>query len=260
MCFSFVRTVPKRPLMSTKRLDQHLVDTGHFASRARARDAVLRGTVSVAGKICRKPAQKVSADTSLEIDDPASRYVSRAALKLIEGLNRFGVDPRGKICMDIGASTGGFTQVLVDRGAEKVHAIDVGHNQLHESLRSHPRIFAQDGCNARDLTIDHLEGDRPGLLVSDVSFISLKLALPPSLDLAAPGAEGVFLVKPQFEAGKDRIGKGGIVDPTVAEETARELQKWLTTVPGWAAGDLIPSPVKGGDGNAEWLLNGKKTD
>lgn len=244
--------------MSSKRLDQQLVDTGHFPSRARARDAILRGTVSVEGKICRKPAQKVSATTVLRIADPASRYVSRAALKLIEGLERFTVDPGGSICLDIGASTGGFTQVLLERGAEKVHAIDVGHDQLHESLSSHPRVFSQDGCNARELTRDHLSGDCPDLLVSDVSFISLKLALPPALSLAAPGAEGIFLVKPQFEAGRDRIGKGGIVDPAVAQETAQGLRTWLASVPGWTSGDLIPSPVKGGDGNAEWLLYGRK--
>jgi 23S rRNA (cytidine1920-2'-O)/16S rRNA (cytidine1409-2'-O)-methyltransferase len=244
--------------MSSKRLDQHLVDTGHFPSRARARDAILRGTVSVEGTVCRKPAQKIGPTATLRIADPASGYVSRAALKLIEGLEKFAVDPDGSVCLDIGASTGGFTQVLLERGARKVHAIDVGHDQLHESLRDHPRVIAQDGLNARDLTGDHLSGDQPDLLVSDVSFISLKLALPPALDLAAPGAEGIFLVKPQFEAGKDRIGKGGIVDPAVAEETARGLQIWLAAVPDWSAGALIPSPVKGGDGNTEWLLYGRK--
>lgn len=244
--------------MSKQRLDQHLVDTGVFPSRARARDAILRGTVSVDGTLCTKPAQKTSAGASITVEDPASGYVSRAALKLIEGLDRFGVDPAGRICLDIGASTGGFTQVLLERGAEKVHAIDVGHGQLHDSLKTDPKVAARDGLNARDLTTEDLGGDAPALLVSDVSFISLKLALPPALALAAPGAEGVFLVKPQFEAGKDNIGKGGLVDPEIAVETAKSLKIWLDTVPGWQAGDLIPSPVKGGDGNAEWLLYGKK--
>ncbi len=244
--------------MTKQRLDQHLVDTGHFPSRARARDAILRGTVTVDGAVCTKPAQKVGASARIGVEDPAAAYVSRAALKLIEGLARFQVDPAGRICLDIGASTGGFTQVLLERGAAKVHAIDVGHDQLHESLLGHPKVLAQDGLNARDLTLEHLGGDRPELLVSDVSFISLKLALPPALEIAAPGAEGVFLVKPQFEAGKENIGKGGLVDPEVAMETARELQAWLGTVPGWQAGDLVPSPVKGGDGNSEWLLYGRK--
>lgn len=244
--------------MSSKRLDQHLVDTGLFASRARARDAILRGTVLLDGAVCKKPAQKVAEGISIEVNDPASAYVSRAALKLLEALERFKVEPRGRICLDIGASTGGFTQVLLQHGAAKVHAIDVGHGQLHESLASHQRVIAQEGLNARDLTGSHLNGDSPDLIVSDVSFISLKLALPPALALAAEGAEGIFLVKPQFEAGKDRIGKGGLVDPEIAEETARGLQSWLSSVPDWEAGDLVPSPVKGGDGNAEWLLYGKK--
>jgi len=248
-----------RDAMSSKRLDQHLVDTGVFASRARARDAILRGTVLLDGSVCKKPAQKVAPGTSINVDDPASNYVSRAALKLIAALEQFAVDPAGRICLDIGASTGGFTQVLLQHGAAKVHAIDVGHGQLHESLASHQSVIAQEGLNARDLTRAHLNGDTPDLIVSDVSFISLKLALPPALGLADKEAEGIFLVKPQFEAGKDKIGKGGLVDPEVAKRTAHGLQAWLSSVPGWEAGDLIPSPVKGGDGNAEWLLYGRKT-
>jgi len=245
--------------MTKQRLDQHLVDAGFFPSRARARDAVLRGTVTVDGAVCSKPAQKVNESVAVSVEDPAARYVSRAALKLIEGLDRFAIDPSGRIVLDIGASTGGFTQVLLERGAAKVHAIDVGHDQLHDSLRGDARVAVREGLNARDLVPVDLDGDAPQLLVSDVSFISLKLALPPALALAAPGAEGIFLVKPQFEAGKDRIGKGGLVDPQVAETTSLDLQSWLNRVPGWTAGDLVPSPVKGGDGNAEWLLYGKKT-
>ncbi len=244
--------------MSKQRLDQHLVDTGHFPSRARARDAILRGTVSIDGVPAGKPAQKVTTTAAISVQDPAAGYVSRAALKLLEGLSAFSVDPSDKTCLDIGASTGGFTQVLLEKGAAKVHAIDVGHDQLHDSLRTNPLVLAQDGLNARELTTDHLGGDQPQLLVSDVSFISLKLALPPALDLAAPGAEGIFLVKPQFEAGKTNIGKGGLVDPIVAEQTAKDLQEWLSTVSSWKAVDLIPSPLKGGDGNAEWLLYGRK--
>lgn len=244
--------------MSKQRLDQHLVDIGHFPSRARARDAILRGTVRVEGAVVSKPAQKVAGIARIDVDDPAAGYVSRAALKLLEGLSAFGISPKGRTCLDIGASTGGFTQVLLEKGAAKVHAIDVGHDQLHYSLRSDPKVIAQDGLNARDLTPKHLDLDRPDLLVSDVSFISLKLALPPALDLAAAGAEGVFLVKPQFEAGRDNIGKGGLVDSGIAEETAEGLKIWLDTMPGWRAGSLVPSPVKGGDGNAEWLLYGQK--
>jgi len=245
--------------MSKQRLDQHLVDAGFFPSRARARDAILRGTVTVDGVACTKPAQKTTSGAVISVEDPAARFVSRAALKLIEGLDRFGIDPSRRICLDIGASTGGFTQVLLERGAVKVHAIDVGHDQLHDSLRDDGRVRVREGLNARDLGTEDLDGERPHLLVSDVSFISLRLALPPALALAAPGAEGIFLVKPQFEAGKENIGKGGLVDPAVAEKVALELQAWLGTMPDWRSGDLVPSPVKGGDGNAEWLLYGKKT-
>jgi 23S rRNA (cytidine1920-2'-O)/16S rRNA (cytidine1409-2'-O)-methyltransferase len=244
--------------MSRQRLDQLLVDTGHFPSRARARDAILRGTVRVDGSLCTKPSQKTAESAAIAIEDPASGYVSRAALKLIEGLERFALDPEGRTCLDIGASTGGFTQVLLERGARKVHAIDVGHGQLHDSLRADPRVSLREGLNARDLTLADLDGEQPDLVVSDVSFISLTLALPPALDLAAPGAEGLFLVKPQFEAGRDRIGKGGLVDPDVAERVADELRAWLGTVPDWQAAGMVPSPVRGGDGNAEWLLYGKK--
>ncbi|WP_417685225.1 TlyA family RNA methyltransferase [Roseibium sp.] len=244
--------------MSKQRLDQHLVDICLFPSRARARDAILRGTVSVNGAPCLKPAQKVADDAKIEVADPAAAYVSRAALKLIAGLDAYGIDVSGKTCLDIGASTGGFTQVLLERGAAKVHAIDVGHDQLHETLSNDPRVYRRDGLNARELTVEDLNGDHPQVLVSDVSFISLKLALPPALDLAAPGAVGVFLVKPQFEAGRDNIGKGGLVDPEIAEATAGGLKDWLDSIPGWSAGDLVPSPVKGGDGNAEWLLLGRK--
>lgn len=246
--------------MSSKpRLDQYLVDLKLFPSRARARDAVLRGTVRLGGVVCEKPAQKVAADISVTVTDPAAGYVSRAALKLIAGLNAFHLSPKDRICLDIGASTGGFTQVLLERGARKVHAIDVGHDQLHARLKSDPKVIAQDGLNARDLTSRDLQDDAPELIVSDVSFISLKLALPPALDFAAPGAHGVFLVKPQFEAGRKSIGKGGLVDSDVAVEAALMVQSWLQGFPNWVSGALIPSPVKGGDGNSEWLLHGTKS-
>jgi len=244
--------------MSKQRLDQHLVDTGHFPSRARARDAVLRGTVSVNGAVCGKPAQKVAADAAISVADPAAGYVSRAALKLIAGLDAFSIDPSGQTCLDIGCSTGGFTQVLLERGAAKVHSIDVGHGQFHESLTGHPRILLREGLNARDLNRADLDGDAPSLIVSDVSFISLKLALPPALELADGGAQALLLVKPQFEAGRERIGKGGLVDPEIAESVAEDLRGWLDGYPGWSSKGLVRSPVPGGDGNFEWLLYGKK--
>ncbi|MAA97931.1 MAG: TlyA family rRNA (cytidine-2'-O)-methyltransferase [Stappia sp.] len=237
-----------------ERLDQHLVTLGHFESRARARDAVLRGVVFVDGEPADKPARKIQPGQRVEVADPAARYVSRAALKLKSGLSHFGLSARGRIALDLGASTGGFTQVLLEEEALRVHAIDVGHGQLHHSLDTDPRVVRRDGVNARALTLADLDGEHPGIVVSDMSFISLRLALPPALELAAPGAGGLFLVKPQFEAGRAAIGKGGIVDPETGERVAREVADWLDGLAGWRVLGLEPSPITGGDGNREWLL------
>ena len=243
----------------SRRLDELLVAQGLFASRSRARDAIMRGTVTVDGAVIRKPGQSVAPAARIAVDDPARGYVSRAALKLIAGLDRFGFDVAGLDALDIGASTGGFTQVLLERGAAHVTAIDVGHGQIHETLQTHPRVTAIEGLNARDLTLADLGGKAPQFLVSDVSFISLKIALPPALALAAPGARGIFLVKPQFEAGKEAIGKGGILaNPDDAPRIADALAAWLDTVPGWRAVGIVPSPIEGGDGNREFLLAGEK--
>ncbi|QUS56966.1 TlyA family RNA methyltransferase [Pseudovibrio brasiliensis] len=240
------------------RLDQYLVEHGYFETRARARDAILRNTVMVDGSPAKKPSQKVFGAPQISIDDPASAYVSRAALKLIKGLEHFSLDPSEKICLDVGASTGGFTQVLLEHSAKVVHAIDVGHDQLAEKISNDPRVIRKDGLNARELTLEHLEGQHPEFLVSDVSFISLKLALPPALELAAGGAVGVFLVKPQFEAGRERIGKGGLVSEEIAQDISVELQEWMNGQPGWSVLGVIPSPIKGGDGNVEYLMACRK--
>lgn len=241
------------------RLDELLVARGLFASRSRARDAILRGTVRVGGVTATKPGATFPADAALEVDDPAQGYVSRAALKLIHALDAFGLHPKGTTALDIGASTGGFTQVLLERGAARVFAIDVGHGQLDKTLARDPRVNSIEGLNARDLSSMHLEGQSPDLLVSDVSFISLKLALPPALELAAAGARGIFLVKPQFEAGREAIGKGGLLrNPAAGERVAHELRDWLNAIPGWSATGLVPSPIEGGDGNREFLLAGVK--
>jgi len=242
------------------RLDELLVARGLFASRSRARDAILRGTVSVDGRAETKPGRTAAADAVIAIDDPAIAYVSRAALKLVRGLDAFGIDVAGAKALDIGASTGGFTQVLLERGAAHVTAIDVGHGQLHQSLSDDPRVTSIEGLNARELAPAHLAAGAPDMLVSDVSFISLKLALPPALGLAAPGAKGVFLVKPQFEAGRQAIGKGGLLrDPADAERVAEDMRLWLDAFPGWRAAGIVASPIEGGDGNREFLLYGEKT-
>lgn len=241
------------------RLDQLLVDKGIFASRSRARDAIVRGTVQVSGIVITKPGATVTPDAAIAVDDPAIAYVSRAALKLVAGLDHFAIDVSGRTALDIGASTGGFTQVLLERGASHVIAIDVGHDQLHGSLRSDRRVTNIEALNARALSRNHLGGKSVDLVVSDVSFISLKLALPPALELAEAGACCVLLVKPQFEAGREAIGKGGVLrDPKDGERVANDLRNWLDGLPGWSALGFCPSPIEGGDGNREFLLAGLK--
>lgn len=241
------------------RLDMLVAERRLLDSRARARDAILRGRVRVEGVVVSKPGQAVDEDARVELDDPAAAYVSRAALKLLAGLDAFAISPDGLNALDIGASTGGFTQVLLERGARHVVAVDVGHDQLHTSLREDARVTNLESLNARDLECAHLGGRRIGLVVSDVSFISLRLALPPALALAEPGAHAVLLVKPQFEAGREAIGKGGLLrDPARGPEIADELSTWLDVQPGWRSLGVHPSPIAGGDGNAEFLLAGVK--
>ncbi|TPJ45872.1 TlyA family RNA methyltransferase [Mesorhizobium sp. B2-7-1] len=243
------------PASQRQRLDELLVGRGLFASRSRARDAIERGTVTVDGAVARKPGQLVAPDCLVAIDDPAQAYVSRAALKLIAGLDHFGLDPSGCEALDIGASTGGFTQVLLERGAAHVTAIDVGHGQMHPDIAGDPRVTVIEGLNARDLTAADLGGRVPDFLVCDVSFISLKLALPPGLELAGEGAAAILLVKPQFEAGREAIGKGGLLkDPGDAVRIAGNLRDWLADIHGWRVLGLHPSPIEGGDGNREFLL------
>jgi 23S rRNA (cytidine1920-2'-O)/16S rRNA (cytidine1409-2'-O)-methyltransferase len=242
------------------RLDQLLVAKGLFASRSRARDAILRGTVQVDGAVITKPGATFGETVSISVDDPAGTYVSRAALKLIAALDNFSINVKGRVALDIGASTGGFTQVLLERGTDHVFAVDVGHGQLHESLRGDVHVTNLEMLNARELLGEHIEGRAIDLVVSDVSFISLKLALPPALNLAKPGSHCVLLVKPQFEAGRDAIGKGGILrDPKDGERVANDLRNWLDGLPGWKALGLCPSPIEGGDGNREFLLAGLKS-
>ena len=247
-----------RPI-ETIRLDQLLLNAGLVASRSRARDAISRGTVRVNGRTVTKPSSTFPANATIEIDDPAQAYVSRAALKLKAALDAFSLDPTGLDCLDIGASTGGFTDVLLERGANHVIAVDVGHDQLHPRLREDERITNYEGLNARVLDEDHLEDREIAVVVSDVSFISLKLALPPALGFAEPGAFCVLLVKPQFEAGREAISKAGLLkDPESAPAVAAELERWLVEEMGWTSLGLIPSPIAGGDGNVEFLLGGRK--
>lgn len=248
---------PNRSTPNRQRLDEALVARGLYPSRSRARDAVMRGTVSVDGAVETKPARAVSENARIAVGDGAQAYVSRAALKLKHGLLHFGIEVNGLVCLDIGASTGGFTQVLLEAGAAHVTAIDVGHGQMAREIADDRRVTVIEGVNARDLSADQLASP-PELIVCDVSFISLKLALPAALRLAAPHATLVALIKPQFEAGREAIGKGGVVsDPAVHAAVCLAASTFLEES-GWAVVGLTPSPIAGGDGNHEFLIAARK--
>ena len=243
--------------MTRQRLDELLVERGLYTSRSRARDAIARGTVTVDGVVAGKPAQNTSLEARIEILDEARRYVSRSALKLKSGINVFNISVKGLNCLDIGASTGGFTQVLLEQGATHVTAIDVGHGQFDASLQSNPRVTSIEGLNARDLTAAHLK-HKIEIIVCDVSFISLKLALPAALTLAEPDANLIALIKPQFEAGRDAVGRGGIVsDPHEHERVCQEISDFLATE-NWQIIGISPSSIEGGDGNKEFLIAARK--
>ena len=236
------------------RLDLALVERGLAPTRSRARDLIRSGLVRVGEDVCTKAGTDVDADDALTLDAEAARAVSRGGQKLIAGLAAFEFDPAGRVALDVGASTGGFTQVLLDRGARKVYAADVGHGQLHASLKSDPRVVSLEGLDARRLTRETVP-EPVGAITADVSFISLIKALGPALELAGPGAFLVALVKPQFEVGPERIGKGGIVRDAVAREDAlHRVTAWLAGQPGWRIAGTVPSPVKGGAGNVEYLV------
>jgi 23S rRNA (cytidine1920-2'-O)/16S rRNA (cytidine1409-2'-O)-methyltransferase len=237
-------------LSDKQRLDLALEARGLLPSRARARDAVLRGTVRVNGVPARKPNQMVGAADVIALDDPAAAYVSRAALKLIAGLDAGAVPVAGRTCLDVGASTGGFTQVLLERGAARVFAVDVGHDQLHESLRTDPRVVVMEGVNARGLTRAAIP-DPIDLLVCDVSFVSVTKVLATPLALCRAGADAVVLIKPQFEVGRESIGGGGIVTEQAAIDAAVSGVIAFVARQGFALRLTIPSPISGGDGNRE---------
>jgi 23S rRNA (cytidine1920-2'-O)/16S rRNA (cytidine1409-2'-O)-methyltransferase len=230
---------------------------GLFSSRSRARDAVLRGTVVINGLPAVKASQGIYPSDVITVDDPAGRYVSRAALKLVAALDQFDLSPSGKFCFDIGASTGGFTQVLLERGARHVVALDVGHGQLHESLMNEPRVTHMEGVNARDLS-DLQFAEAPAFIVIDVSFIPLAIALPSALALASAGADLVALIKPQFEVGRDGVARGGIVrDEALQQKACDDVHAFLTQR-GWHPKPVLASPIDGGDGNREFLVAAKK--
>ncbi len=236
-----------------QRLDLAIEQRGLLPSRARARDAILRGTVRVNGMVAAKPHQQVGDDDAIAVDDPAGRYVSRAALKLIAGLDAGGITVAGRTCLDVGASTGGFTQVLLERGGTRVFAVDTGHDQLHDGLRRDTRVVSLEGTNARDLTLDMI-GAPIELVVCDVSFVSVLKVLDGPLGLCAPSADAVVLVKPQFEVGREAVGKGGIVTDAEAIAAAVARVAEFMAARGWQEVARVPSPIAGGDGNRETVL------
>jgi len=239
------------------RLDTLLVNRGLVESRARARALILAGKVDVVGSPAAKAGSLVAVDAEVRVTTPEHPWVSRGGIKLAHALDLFAIDVSGRLALDIGASTGGFTDVLLQRGAAQVIALDVGHGQLHWKLRSDPRVTVIEGANARHLTRVVLSGldDGAGIVTIDVSFISLAHILPVVPALCAPGADVVALVKPQFEAGRAEVGKGGLVtDPVVHDRVVAQVSAAAAAV-GLARVNLTQSPITGTEGNREFLLH-----
>jgi len=240
-----------------KRLDLALVERGLAPTRSRARDLVKGGNVLVDGEVCLKAGAEVGEEAALTLGEGGAPAVSRGGAKLAAALAGFEFEPADLVALDVGASTGGFTEVLLARGAAKVYAVDVGHGQLHASLRDNPRVVSFEGCDVRSLT-RALVPEPVAAIVADVSFISLTKALAPALALAAPGAWLVALVKPQFEVGRGGVGKGGIVrEPAARQQAVDTVSAWLSAQENWRIAGVVPSPIKGGSGNEEYLLGAR---
>lgn len=237
--------------MTTRlRADRLLVERGLFESRAKAQAAIEAGLVRADGAVVRKASDEIALDAEL-VATPAHPYVSRGALKLKAALDHFRFDPAGRICLDVGASTGGFTELLLERGAAKVYAVDVGSRQLHPKLRGDGRVVCLEQTDIRKVTA--VQADRPDFVCIDVSFIPLKLVLPAALALAASAAQLVALIKPQFEAGPEHNKKGIVRDTAVQQAACADIEALVGSL-GWKVSGLIPSPIEGGDGNREFLL------
>jgi len=236
-----------------------MVDRGLAESRSRAQALVMAGKVFSGERRLDKPGHPVAEDICLDLRGQDHPWVSRGGLKLVKGLDSFGIDAEGLVALDVGASTGGFTDVLLSRGAARVYAVDVGQGQLAWKLRQDPRVTVLERTNARYLT-DREIPEAVDLVVCDASFIGLATVLPAALALAAPRAWLVALIKPQFEVGKGRVGKGGVVrDSLLHQEVCERLQAWLATLPGWTVLGVVESPITGPEGNVEFLLGGLKS-
>jgi 23S rRNA (cytidine1920-2'-O)/16S rRNA (cytidine1409-2'-O)-methyltransferase len=233
------------------RADRLLVERGLFESRAKAQAAIAAGGVLADGAPVRRSSDEIARDAALSAA-PAHPFVSRGGVKLAAALDACAIDVTGGVCLDVGASTGGFTHVLLDRGARLVYAVDVGRDQLHPRLRDDPRVILIEATNIRALDRGRL-AEPPSLIVIDVSFISLKLVLPAALALAAPDCRLVALIKPQFEAGRARINKGVVRDPAIHATVCDDIAARIRAL-GCAIEATLPSPIEGGDGNREFLL------
>lgn len=239
--------------MARTRLDRLLVLRGLAPTREKAQALILAGSVSVEGRRVDKAGTPVDETAELAVSGPPHPYVSRGGVKLAAALETFGLDPAGLVCLDVGASTGGFTDCFLQRGATKVYAVDVGYGQLDAKLRQDPRVVVREKVNARSLSRDHVP-EPVGLAAIDVSFISLRLILPPVVPLVEKGGTVVVLVKPQFEAGRAEVGKGGIVRSVeVRQRVVREVEDFGAGL-GLELAGSIASPIRGARGNEEFLL------
>ncbi len=242
-------------MIGRKRIDRLLVERGLFESRAKAQAAIAAGLVTADAVPVGKASDEVRAGAALRAE-PAHPWVSRGGVKLAAALDHFGIDVAGRACLDIGASTGGFTEVLLARGARRVTAVDVGRGQLHARLRGHPRLVALEATDIRKLSPAQL-GEAAQIVTVDVSFISLKLVLPAATALVAPSAVLLALIKPQFEAGRRELKNGIVRDAAVQARVCREIADFAVSL-GWCAANIFPSPIAGGDGNREFFVAARR--
>jgi len=245
-------------LAAKRRADQLLVEQGLAESRAKAQALILAGLVSAAGRRVDKPGEQLAAASALVLKGRDHPWASRGGIKLAHALDQFQIEVEGRIALDIGASTGGFTDVLLSLGAKRVHAVDVGHGQLAWKVRRDDRVIVHERLNARHLTRAHIP-EPVDIITCDASFIGLATVLPAPLALAAEQAQLVALVKPQFEAGREHVGKGGVVrDPIVQREVCERAAAWVAAQPGWTAVGIVESPILGPEGNREFLLYARR--
>jgi 23S rRNA (cytidine1920-2'-O)/16S rRNA (cytidine1409-2'-O)-methyltransferase len=244
--------------IARRRLDTLLVERGLTETRSKAQAVIMAGRVWSGTRRLDKPGVLIDPDLAISVQEPEHPWVSRGGVKLAHALDHFAIDPTELVALDVGASTGGFTDVLLRRGAERVYAVDVGHGQFDWNLRRDARVVLLERVNARNLSRTQIPAPID-IVVCDVSFISLTLVLPSALALTAPRATLVALIKPQFEVGKGRVGKGGIVrDPELHREVCDGIAGFLSRQPGWRVTGVIESPILGSEGNKEFLISARK--